>query len=162
MKYFKWFNILCFVVLLIVYFTISDKAESPVEGFYKRTETIITQGEDRIELETHADFLASEHKYTSIINVTDVDKVNQFSAFSIDGDIHRQDNLIIVKTNKVEETNAVNKPVVFVASSSPIVSQIQKALLGVDIYKERRYTHMMINDYFCYYDVDKHVARCMK
>lgn len=30
---------------------------SPIDGYFKRSEVIITKGEDRIELNTNADFL---------------------------------------------------------------------------------------------------------
>ncbi|WP_165312569.1 hypothetical protein [Vibrio ziniensis] len=162
MKYFKWFNILCFFILIIYVIYPIDRKASPVDGFFKRNEIIITKGEDRVALDTNADFMAADKKYTSIITVTDVDKKNQFSTFSIDGDIYSKNGLIISKTNKVEETVQINKQVIFTASSSPLVSQIQKSFLGIDIYRERRYQHIFINDFFCYYDVDKHIARCME
>lgn len=162
MNYFKWFNALCFIILIIYVIYPHDKNVSPVDGYFKRNEVIITKGEDRIALETNADFLAKEKKYTSIVTVTDVDKAEQYSTFSIDGDMYSKNGLIISKTNKVEETDQINKEVVFTASSSPIVSQIQKSFLGIDIYKERRYQYILINDFFCYYDIDKHIARCME
>ncbi|MFH0256171.1 hypothetical protein ACGRL8_03820 [Vibrio rumoiensis] len=162
MKYFKWFNVLCFIILMSYVILPHGKEPSPVDGYFKRNEIIITKGEDRIALDINADFLANEGKYTSIINVSDVDKMNQYSRFSIDGDIYRKNGLIISKTNKVEEIDKINKGVVFTASSSPIAEQIQKSFLGVDVYKERQYQYIMINGFFCYYDTDKHIARCMK
>jgi len=162
MKYFTWFNVICFVALVLLSVYKGGQEISPIDGFYKRKEIIITKGEDRIELTTNADFLAQERKYTSIVNVTDVDNENQFSSFSIDGDFYSKNGLIYSKTNKVEETDTVNKPVVFTASTSPIVSQIQKSLLGVDVYNARRYEYFQVEEYFCYFDVDKKFARCMK
>ncbi|ETT15223.1 hypothetical protein D028_3158 [Vibrio parahaemolyticus 50] len=123
---------------------------------------IITKGEDRIELNTNADFLAKEMKYTSIITITDVDKENQYSTFSIDGEMYLKNGLIVSKTNQVEDTDHINKKVVFTASTSPIVSQIQKSFLGIDIYKPRRYQYILIDNFFCYYDVEKLIARCME
>lgn len=70
---------------------------------------IITKGEDRIELNTNADFLAKEMKYTSIITITDVDKENQYSTFSIDGEMYLKNGLIVSKTNQVEDTDHINK-----------------------------------------------------
>lgn len=162
MKYFKWFNIFCFLSLVLFSIFYEGKELSPVDGFYKRKEIIVSKGEDRIELTTNADFLAQEGKYTSIINVADVDNRHQFSAFSIDGDFYSKNGLIISKTHKVEEIDTINKTVVFSASTSPIVSQIQKSLLGVNVYNERRYQYFQAEKYFCYYDVDKHLARCME
>ncbi|WGY44777.1 hypothetical protein [Vibrio sp. ABG19] len=162
MKYFKWFNVLCFIILIIHVIAPDDEDIPPVDGYFKRHEVIITKGQDRVALETNADFLAKEKKYTSIVTVTDIDKVAKYSTFSIDGDMYSKNGFIISKTNKVEEADQINKEVVFAASSSPIVSQIQKSFLGIDIYKERRYQYLLINDFFCYYDIDKHIARCME
>lgn len=86
-----------------------DKKTSPIDGYFKRSEVIITKGEDRIELNTNADFLAKEMKYTSIITITDVDKENQYSTFSIDGEMYLKNGLIVSKTNQVEDTDHINK-----------------------------------------------------
>ncbi len=162
MNYLKWLNVIFFVAIVTYLLFPLDKKASPVDGYFKRNEVIVSTGEDRIELNTNIDILAKELKYTSIITVTDVDKENQYSAFSISGEMYSKNGLIVAKTLEIEEADHINKQVVFTASTSPLVSQIQKSLLGIDVYKPRRYQYMRIDKFFCYYDVDKHIARCME
>ncbi len=162
MKYFKFLNILFFIAIIVYLIFPFDKEISPIDGYFKRNEIIVAKGEDRIELNTNIDVLSKDMKYTSIITVTDVDKENQYSTFSIDGEIYVRNGLIVSKTNKIEENEHINKQVVFTASTSPIVSQIQKSFLGIDVYKPRRYQYILIDNFLCYYDVDKHIARCME
>ncbi len=162
MKYLKSINVLVFVCLC-AFLAASNMTDTVlVDGYYKRKEIIISKGEDKIELTTNIDVFANEKKYTSIINIIDVDTDNQYSSFSIDGDMYSKNGVLIAKTNKVEEVDSINKPVMFVASASPIVSQIQKSLLGVDIYDERQYKHIKVDNFFCYYDLNKQITRCMK
>ncbi len=162
MKYLKIINIVIFVALCILLINDNIKEQLTVDGYYKRKEIIITKDEDRIELTTNIDVFADERKYTSIIEITDVDTANQYTSFSIDGDMYIRDGLLIAKTNKVEEVDPINKPVMFVASSSPIVSQIQKSLLGVNVFNERLYQPIRLDNFFCYYDLNKNITRCMK
>ncbi len=162
MKYLKWLNVIFLATIVVYIFSPIDKKALPIDGYFKRSEVIVTKGEDRIELSTNANFFAKDMKYTSIITLTDVDKENRYSTFSIDGEIYISNGLIVSKTNKVEEADHVNKQVVFTASTSPSVGQIQKSFLGIDVYQPRRYQYIQIDDFFCYYDVDKHIARCMK
>ncbi|MBY7899382.1 hypothetical protein KW530_06640 [Vibrio fluvialis] len=162
MKHLKIINTLLFFILVIAFISINRRSELPVDGYYKRNEVIIMNNEDRIELKTNVDFLSKEEKYTSIVNISDIYNKKQYSSFSINGDIYSKDGILFSKTKKIEEVEQINKPVVFIASSSPIVSQIQKYFLGVDIYKERRYQYLLADKYFCYYDVDKIIVRCME
>ncbi len=162
MKYLKWLNAIFFVSIVGYLLLPFDKNAAPVDGYFKRNEVIVTKEEDRIELNTNIDVLAKEMKYTSIITVTDVDKENQYSSFSVSGEMYSKNGLIVSKTHEIEETDHINKQVVFTASTSPLVSQIQKSFLGIDVYKPRRYQYMLIDKFFCYYDVDKHIARCME
>ncbi|ASZ52298.1 hypothetical protein [Vibrio parahaemolyticus] len=162
MNYLKWLNVIFFIATITYTLFPLDKKASPIDGYFKRSEVIITKGEDRIELNTNADFLAKEMKYTSIITITDVDKENQYSTFSIDGEMYLKNGLIVSKTNQVEDTDHINRKVVFTASTSPIVSQIQKSFLGIDVYKPRRYQYILIDNFFCYYDIEKLIARCME
>ncbi len=162
MKYFKFSNIVIFIALCFFLVTNNTNDALLIDGYYKRKEIIITKGEDKIELTTNIDVFSNEEKYTSIVNIIDVDKENQYSSFSIDGEMYSKNGLIIAKTEKVEEIDAINKPVMFVASSSPVVTQIQKSLLGVNVYEKRYYKQIHLDNFLCYYDLIKNVSRCMK
>ncbi|WP_423841072.1 hypothetical protein ONE56_16260 [Vibrio mytili] len=162
MSYLRPINLLVFVVLIILLVATNLNEDIHFDGYYKRTEFILSQDQDTIKLTTSADFLSEEQKYTSIVKIIDVEKDTQYSTFTLDGDIYNKDGLLIARTNKIEEVEDVNRPVVFEASTSPIVTRIQKSFLGIDVYKDRVYERILVDSFLCYYDLDKHVVRCME
>ncbi|MCE0557391.1 hypothetical protein [Motilimonas sp. E26] len=158
----RFFNAIFFIALILFALSENLKNDIDFDGYFTRTETILSQGQNAIELTANADFLSNDQKYTSVVKIADVEKGMQYITFILDGDIYKKGNTLIARTNTIEEIEDVDRSVIFDASTSPVVTQIQKSFLGIDVYKERMYERILIEDFLCYYDLDKHLVRCME
>lgn len=157
----KIFNVVLFISLIVVS-SISFKSNLPFPGYFDRYENIFILGEESIGLDTRINILPDSKKYTSIVNISDGDGTKIYNSFVINGDIFIENGDIVAITNDIEQMNELDVSSIYIASSSPIVRQIQKSMLGVDVFKKRTYEFIFINDsLLCYADLKTKIIRCL-
>lgn len=158
----KIINIVIFFALLVALISTNVKSP-PVSGFYNRSENIIVNGEKDILLDTKINVFSESEKYTSIVKIIDVDEGVSHGGFFIDGDMFLDGDYLVAITKNIKEIENIDPTYVYVASSSPIVKQIQKSMLGVDVFNRRVYEYAFVNGaVLCYSDLKHKFIRCLR
>ena len=158
----KIFNII-FFVLLVFFICFQQHSKLPISGFYLRSEKVFIKNEQPLQIETKVNFLQAADKYTSITNISDLENQLNHGGFFINGDIYKDKDRLIAITENIKEINDTEPYFVYVASSSPIVSKIQKSMLGVNVKEKRIYETWFINSrIFCYKDLNNNFIKCLR